>query len=880
MNPLKRRLQRRRISEDLSEEMQQHLEEKIEALVESGMPREEAVHTARRAFGNATLIEQRSREVWMWPLVESIWADIKFALRQLRKSPGFTFTAILTLALGIGVATAMFAIVDGVLLRPLVFPHASQLYVPVAVEANGDRTQWISYVDIQQWQKATHDSAQIAFSGGTVEIAETRSGAMLISNDTLSANFLQTLGVQPMLGRGFLPEEQQEGRSHVVLLSYPVWRRAFPGNANILGQVVRIGGVPYSVIGVMPPKFAMPLESGSSSEVFTPIEPTTLLTAEADAKFMPIIRSKPIITTAALQAQLSSVQAHIAQSAKPGNKVATHVQLTGLREFMVAEVRPALIALDIAVGLVWLIACCNVAGLLLVRLASRRVEIAVRGALGAGKWRVVRQFLTESLLLSTAGSLTGLGVAAFTLEIFQRTIESNLPQVQNIHLDATVLLVLVSFTLFTGFLFGSIPAIFASRAPIEETLKSGGPAKSASHAQANLRNMLLIGEVAISIVLLVGAGLMLRTVYSLRRAPLGFRTDHIVLVNFNVPNWHYKNRNLNAVLWDPLLERVRHLPGVQSAGLSTVLPIGHTEELNLTLNDQKWANGNVAAVVRAASPGLIDVLGIPMDTGRFFTVADTQNTPPVIVVNRAFVRRYLKDRDAIGKRIQLGPFVEGASIVGVLSNVRQDNVAAPSQPEIYLPIAQLPPDKPLSLSLTGRFMELAVRTQTKADVMIPELRDTIHRENPELAAHDFSTMEQAVDDSIGSQRLAARLIGVFGGLALLITVVGLYGLLSYSVAQRTREIGIRMAVGADRGRIMQMILRQALFLLGIGIALGLVLTLWSNRLLHSFLYGTGQYDPWTLASVPVILFGFGIVAACIPARRAASVDPTIALRTE
>ncbi|HEX4021847.1 MAG TPA: ABC transporter permease [Acidobacteriaceae bacterium] len=803
--------------------------------------------------------------------------DVRYAVRQLRKSPGFTLVTVLTLALGIGAAAAMFTIVDGVLLRPLVFPHASQLYAPVAIGAKGDRSDWISYADIQQWQSATHNSAQIAFSGGDIVIAGSNSGAQLISNDTISANLLQTLGVQPVLGRGFLPQEQEDGQSHVALLSYAVWQQVFAGSRQVLGQTVRIGGTPYAVIGVMPPHFAMPRQ-GNLPQVFTPIDRSTLL--QADAKFMPILRLKPGVTSATVQAELSSVQAHIAQTAKPGYMVATHVQLTGLRDSMVANVRPALTALEIAVGLVWLIACSNVAGLLLARVASRRVEIAVRGALGAGRLRIIRQFLTESLLLSATGAVAGLCLAMLALEIFRRMLEKNLPLSQNIHMNPIVLGSLIGFTLLTGFFLGSIPAIIAARSPIEETLKSGVPTSSRDRGQARLRNALLIGEIALSMVLLVAAGLMLRTVYALHRVPLGFRTDHIVLTSFNVPNYDYKGRDLNTALWNPLLERVQHLLGVQSAALSTVLPIGHTMELQMTLYALDWAKGDVAAAVRAASPDLTHVLGMRMQAGRFFTAQDTQNAPLVIVVNQAFVRHYLSGQNVLGKQIRLGNFLDKTTIVGVLEDVHQDGVESPSQPEIYLGMAQLPPGKSLSRVLIGQVMELAVRTQTAPDAMIPELRRVIHQANPNLVAGDFTTMKQAVEDSIGSQRLAAQVIGVFGGLALLITVVGLYGLLSYSVAQRTREIGIRMAVGADRGHVMRMVLRQAMVLLIAGIAAGLALAFWSSRLLHSFLYGVSKHDPWTLAAVPLLLLLCGVVAAFVPARRAASVDPIHALHSE
>ncbi|HUZ04814.1 MAG TPA: ABC transporter permease, partial [Acidobacteriaceae bacterium] len=349
---------------ELTAEMESHLQMHMEDNLRSGMTPEQARREAILKLGGVEQTKQATRERSTIPFLESLLRDLRFAIRQLRKSPGFTITAILTLALGIAAATTMFAIVDGVLLRPLIFPHAGQLYTPIEIGAKGDRSAWIPYADIQQWQRATHDSAQIAFYGGRIEIAESSSGARLISNDKISTNLLQTLGVQPTLGRDFLPQEQLDGQSHVALLSYSVWLQVFAGNRQALGQTVRIGGIPYNIIGIMPPQFAMPLQ-GDLPQIFTPIERSTLLKADVHTQYMPIIRLKPGVTPATLQAELTSVQAHIAQAAKPGDEVATHVQLTGLRDSMVANVRPALTALEIAVGLVWLIACFNVAGLLL-----------------------------------------------------------------------------------------------------------------------------------------------------------------------------------------------------------------------------------------------------------------------------------------------------------------------------------------------------------------------------------------------------------------------------------------------------------------------------------------------------------------------------------
>ena len=882
MNRFRRMFSRNRISADLSEEMQQHLEEKIEALIAEGMPREEAVHAARRAFGNTTLIEERSREVWMWPWIESLWADIKFALRQLRKSPGFTATVIATLALGIGTATAMFAIVYAVLLEPLPFQHSKQLYQPVGIDAKAGQLFGMPYADIQQWREATRNTAEIAFSGGSLSILDTPEGAELISNVESSSNLLSVLGVQPIMGRSFLAHEEENGDSHAVLLSYALWRRAFSADRNILGKTVHLGGATYTVIGVMPPQFRFPGYE-NRAEVWTPLEQSKLLhenVHDSYGFYDPVLRIKPDSLPATVQAELSSVQAHIARAAQPGDEVARDVRLIGLHAFLVEGARPALTALEIAVALIWLIACCNVAGLLLARIAARRTEIAVRGALGAGRRRIVRQFLTESLLLSCAGAMAGFGMAIAMLQLFRRMLLKSLPLSQNIHLNWAVFAVLIGLTLFTGFVFGVFPATIAAKTPIEETLKQGGHNSSGDRAQSRLHNLLLVSEIALSIVLLVGAGLMMRTMYALRHVPLGFRTDHIVLTTLTVPDYIYKNRNLNAAAWGPLLERVRRLPGVQRSALSTILPIAHPVDLLTLVYATGWTKGNVSAAVRAASPEMMHVLGIQMRAGRFFTAQDTADSMPVAVVNQAFVDRYLGGRDALGEQIRFGRVPRKAMIIGVLDDIHQDAVAEASRPEFYLCMSQLQPSNSLYLPLIGRFMELAVRTQTSPGAMIPELRQAIRQENPNLAIGDFVTMNQAVEDSIGSQRLAARVIAVFAALALLISVVGLYGLLSYSVAQRTQEIGIRMALGADRVQVMRMVLRQAFALLSIGIAVGLALALWSSRLLHGFLYGTKQYDLWTMVFVPAVLLAFSIVAALIPARRAASIDPMQALRAE
>ena len=815
-------------------------------------------------------------------LFEDTLSDARFALRQLRKAPGFTITAVLTLSLGIGAATAMFVVVYGVLLKSLPFPEAQRLYQPMSVDARGMENETAPYHAIARWRDVTSKSAEIALTTTPLSVLDTPAGAQLINDVTSSVNLLSTLGVQPILGRGFAAEEAEAGKSHVALLSYPLWHEAFSADPRVLGRRVLLDGVPYVVIGVMPPRFQFPVFKGRA-QVWTPLENNRLLAASASNpydRFDPVLRVGDGVDPLAVQSALSSVQSQIAKEAGAGEQPATHIRLAPLRDGLVSDIRPALRALEIAVALVWLIACSNVAGLLLARIAARRTEIAVRGALGAGRSRIARQFLTESLMLSLAGAVAGLALALFMLGAFEHIVQRSLPLSVSFSLNWPILAALIGLSLLTGLAFGVFPATLATHLGFAEGLKSGGHSGGSDRTQSRLRGLLLIGEVAVSLTLLIAAGLMLRTLHSLQQVPLGFRTDHIVFTDLTLPGYLYKDSNVATAAWQPIVERVQHLPGVRAAALSSVLPIGHSVEWLTLIYATRWTKGNVTAEVRAASPDLMQVLGVQLVEGRFVTAHDVEGSLPVAVVNQTFVKQYLGGRDAVGKQIRFGRIPSEATIVGVVENVRQDAVNKPSKAELYVSMAQLKPGDALYLPLTGHSMQLAVRTQTSPGAIIPELRRVIREQNPHVVLGSLTTMDQSVEDSMGSQRLAAGLIVIFGALALLITVVGLYGLLTYTVTQRTREIGIRMALGADRGQVIGGVLWQAVVLMFAGIAVGLTLTLWTGRLLQSFLYGVSKQDPWVMALGPAVLLCCGTLAALLPARRAASVDPMLALRTD
>ena len=712
-----------------------------------------------------------------------------------------------------------------------------------------------------------------------------------------SANLFATLGVRPALGHGFAEHGDsfaKTGDADSIVLSDAVWRDAFGGDAKIVGRVVKINGDSYTVVGVMPRGFSFPMGKANPL-VWAPV---TLGDADktrtsGTPMYMVVGRLKDGVKLEDAEAELKVIQASVAKEYTDlyTRDLVTSVKMQRYSDTLVGtDVRTALLALFAAAGVLWLIACVNVTGLMLARGTARQREIAVRGALGASRWRIVLQLLTEGLLLSVAASALGLGLAVVALKVFAHGLATQLKIQAGVMPSGAVIGVLLGLTVLSAMVSSVWPALVAARASMEASMRQGGVQSGVGRAQHRVRGVMVVTQIAMSMLLLVACGLMLRSIYALRHVPLGFRTDHVIVGNMTIPTYKFAGKNMVAELYEPLLERVQHLPGVQSAAMMTEVPLGKTFNMVFSFS----AEGDSAAAIRkrdfraqfrVVSPEMQKVFGFRMLTGRFFNEGDTAGSQAVMVVNRAFVKAFTSDNDAkkvLGTSLMSLEKGRPSVVVGVLDDGRQVSVAEQAQPEIEVCLPQITPRSGLYKSWTGMSvaMDLAVRTELSPAAIVPELRAAMQKANPALAGTKFTTMDQIVEDSYGNQQIAARLLMVFGGSALLLCVAGLYGLLAYLVTQRTRELGVRIALGAQRGHVMWLVMRQAGGMLVTGSAMGLGLAYFASTLLGSFLYGVKPHDAWTMVAVSVVLVCCGLGAAYLPARRAAGVNPIEALRAE
>lgn len=817
--------------------------------------------------------------------------DLRYALRQLRKAPGFSITAVVTLALGIGISAAMYTVVDGVLLRPLPVPHPSEI-VALSEASNTGALSTSSLPNLRDWRAQAKSFQDIAwYSQKFFDLKRADGSAQFSLNITTSPNFFSTLQARPMMGRTFLPTAGAAGNEGTVVLSYGVWTHNFHSNKNIVGSKLRLGDNPYVVIGVMPRGFYMP-QNDNGPIVWTVLQHTKDM-EERDNGFLNAIgRLRPGVSIAAAKAELDGIESNIARENESAHLPKT-AAVMGWKELMTGYVRGGLVALLGAVLVVWLIACANIAGLLLTRMMARRREIAVRSALGASRKRILYQFLTESLLLGVCSGLLGLGIGEGCLAFLHRSIAAHLSRSSDIGLDWHVILLLIVLSIVSAGIFGTAPAMQASSADPQEALHESSKGASIGRKQLRLRNALIVGELALSLVLLVSAGLMLRTLYALREVHMGFNPQHLVIAQLFskqgfAPSAADKNApDLRDTFFKPLLDRVRQLPGVESATLVTAAPLTSNVHMGTTfavIGNPSANAANRSVDIHVVLPGAYRTLQIPLVQGRTFNDEDRPGTTSVAVVNQAFARQFLSG-DAVGKRLNLdlGAAVPGvmkdATVVGVVGNTPQGALGKPADPEVDIDINQIPMTDdfyPVFALLT----EIVVRTHQSPDVLVPTISRILSEMNSTFVVSNVTTMPQHIDSMLGGQTLAARLLWIFAIAAVLIAAAGLYGLLSYSVSQRTREIGVRIAVGAQKIDILRLVLRQAFQLLGLGVLIGLVAAFFSTKLLSTFLYGVHTTDPLTIAAVGIGLVAIGLLASYIPALRATKIEPTRALRTE
>jgi predicted permease len=804
--------------------------------------------------------------------------DLRFAFRQMVKKPGFTAVVVLTMALGIGANAAIFSVLDAVLLRPLPYSKPDRLIKVwtrfTGIGAPNDQN-WVSapeFRDFQQLNKSFSDLA--AIGSGSINLG-VKGSPQRVVGASVSPNLFPMLGTQPMLGRTFLPEEAQPGRDHEVVLSYGLWRRVFGGNRNVIGSTIDIDGVPMSVVGVMPEGFAYPDEA----EIWGPLafSPDDLSeNSRGNHGFEVLGRMKPELTEAQVQSDMDRVGRTMIEQhgAYPYKKFNFGIILHPLLEETVGDVKPSLMVLMAAVGLVLLIACANIANLLLVRSTERQQEMETRMALGASGSRLVRQLLTESVVLAFAGGLVGVAITPWILRGLVAIAAKSLPRAVHTSIDGRALLLTAAISLTTGILFGLAPALHAGRKQQFEGLKGGRSTEG--KRPKRLRSALVICETAFSLLLIAGAGLLLRSFAEILKVDPGFRPDGVLTMRVALPETIYSKPEQVRGFYAELLDRVQRLPGVKAAGAVSALPLsGQGSSGTTTIDSQSvpLEETTPEADQRIATPDYFKAMGISLVRGRFFDARDSDTAPPVVMVDESLAQTYWPNQDPIGKRLHSGgrgSKAPWATVVGVVRHVRNRTLETRSRVEVYWPENQRP----------FGAMALAIRVGGNPMSLVPTIQREVSAIDPDLPVYKVSSMTEVMGDSLERRRLALILLAVFAGLALLLASVGIYGVTSYGVAQRHREIGLRMALGADRGRVLRMLLRSGLATIAIGLGVGLVLALVLTRLMSGLLFSVRTWDPAALGGAAVLLLAAALLAIFVPARRATHVNPMVALRYE
>jgi predicted permease len=871
---------KKHVDQELDEELHVYLEMATDEKMKEGMSRNDAARAVRWEHGSSQVTKEIVHGASWESFVETSLKDLRFAARMLRKNPGFAAIAILTLALGIGANTAIYSVVQGVVLAPLPYPDPDRL---VLIRENNPALQhlvWVSYPDFLDWQRNARSFQQIAALRWEQYNLTSPGAPEHLNGKAVSTGFFNTLGVKLSLGREFAPQEDKQGGAPVVIISDRLWRDRFHGSVEALGKSVALDGVAYTIVGVASVGFRFEGET----DIYVPAgQGNPLLFND---RTIPIIlcvaRLKVGVTVAQAAAELGVVQENLDRLYPVANR-GLGIDIAPLKQVVVGDVSGTLLLLLGAVAVVLLIACANVANLLLARSAARKREFAIRSALGASRARIVLQLVTESVLLSLAGGGIGLLVAKWGLGAVLAAAPETLPRSENIGVNVSVLFFTFGISLAVGILFGLAPAIKSSKSELQTSLKEGGRGSTGAHHRA--QSGLVIVQMALTLVLLAGAGLLFRTIHRLWDVNPGFDPRDVVTFKVGLSPSLTKTPRVKQIAYKQLVERIRQIPGVQAADLTVLVPMGHSSNSGPFLVESQ-ESASIAEAPRAqfywTGPEYLGTMGIPLLKGRYFAPEDTTKSDPVVVIDSVLAHTYFPDRDPVGQTLTI-PHWRAARIIGVVGHVQHwdlGNFNRYIQNAIYASLYQIPDEWIANFYAD---LTVTVRTPVEAATLIPMVKAAIYSVDDSQPIYNVQTMEELISQSMSAQRFPMILLGAFACLALLLASVGIYGVISYSVAQRVHEIGIRKALGAENADIFRMVidhgLRLALTSLAIGTAAALILT----RLLSSFshlLYGVKTSDPGTFMAISLLLIGVALLACYIPARRATHVDPMVALRYE
>ena len=873
-------LRRGQVEQELDEELRYHLERQIEENLARGMTGQEARNAALRAMGGMEQQKERCRDMRRVNFIEDLMRDLRYGVRMLAKSPVFTTVAVLTLALGIGANTAIFSVVNELLLRPLPFRDAERLVMLWEVTPEGRHQNTTSRGNFRGWrEQSSAFEIMAAFSDqrlGLTGDGDPEEVAVQLATPEL----FQVLGVEPIIGRGMTQEDARPGAPPVAVLSYGIWQRRFGGDPQVVGKPITLNGAPCTVVGILPEGFQWHIRkrsgTGKPAEIWTalaiPNEGPSLI-----GRFLSTVaRLKPGVSLEQAEAEMKAIAARLEQDA-PQYNTGWSAEVVPLREQFVGNVRPALLILLGAVGFVLLIACANVANLMLSRAAAREKEIALRTALGASRMRVVRQLLTESLLLALLGSLLGLGLAWWGIKALVAISPRDLVNLQGVGINITVLAWTLAATVITGIIFGLAPALEATHLNLNDALKEGGKGTGGQNSRGSrLRSAFVIAEVALALVLLASAGLLVKSFVRLQKIDTGFNTENVLTMVVRLPDGKYKEDPQVIAFFREATERIRALPGVRSVGAVNFLPLygglGSATGFTVEGRPAPPPGQEPATNVRVSDPGYFSAMGIPLLRGRNFTDFEASEARHVVLISESMARQHFPGEDPIGKRISVDMFDKPVptEIIGIVGDVRYDSLVDEPEPTVYFPHPEL----------TYSFMTLVIRTAGDPAEMASGAQRELRAIDPDQPISDVRTMSQVMANTVSRARFNTLMLGLFAGLATLLAAVGIFGVMNYSVTLRTHEIGIRLALGAQPGRVQMLILRQGLLLTLIGIGLGLAGALALTRIMSGLLFEVDATDPATFAAIVLLLAVVSLIACFIPARRATKVDPIIALRYE